>query len=190
MLSPERCAAIPLSPPLPLSPTTPSRTMSWPFRPFLLPHAQICVAFGKEPSWQNAMALILQDSFLARLSLLSPATLSPEAWGVMAKLMDGAIDSYSGLCSIPAVVYVAKVLKQLVVDYAVANRITKKCACRAVPLGTGLGWGGGGDCGPPFLTSPCCSCLSAAEVNVHLLYCCPSARVCSGCGARGSACGQ
>ena len=55
---------------------------------------QICVAFGLKPSWASAMSVIHQDSFLMRLSSLSPHRLSPEAWGTLAKLMDGAIDTY------------------------------------------------------------------------------------------------
>ena len=39
------------------------------------------------------MRLIHQDSFLTRVSSLSPHALSPEAWGTLAKLMDGAIDT-------------------------------------------------------------------------------------------------
>ena len=60
-----------------------------------------------EPSWRSAMSLIHQDSFLARLSLLSPNTLSHAAWGVIAKLMDGAIETYVGTVAVAVAVVVA-----------------------------------------------------------------------------------
>jgi hypothetical protein len=79
---------------------------------------QVCVAFQETASWKRALAIIRQDAFLARMSVLSPASLDPTAWGILCKLMDASVAREAAECSIPGIRRLARLMVALCMEYS------------------------------------------------------------------------